>query len=361
MPPTDPPLAALCSLAFDALPQGVLITDFHEEGNPIIYANPAFERLTGYGADEVLGRNCRFLQGPRTDPAELMAIRDAVAERRVYQGLLLNYRKDGSEFWNELTIGPVADGDQPDRYLVGIQLDVTRRLQLEEQLRESQKMEALGKLTGGIAHDFNNLLALIMGNAEVIAGHCPPESVAGQATADIIEAALAGSSLVKRMLEFSVGHHRRPEPVAINRVIEDVIRLVARTVRASISVESDLDAAAGEAMIDETMFETALINLALNARDAMPDGGVMMFRTQRRADGLLSVTVSDTGSGMDEETARRAFEPYYSTKGPERGTGLGLAMVYSFAEQSGGRAVIDTKPGAGTIVELLLPAAPVVP
>jgi signal transduction histidine kinase len=228
-------------------------------------------------------------------------------------------------------------------------------------------MEALGKLTGGIAHDFNNLLALILGNAEVIVGHNPPDTVTGQAAGDIVEAALAGSALVRRMLDFSRGHRRQPQRISVNRVVGDVIALITRSIPEAIAVRGDLSPAAGEVEVDATVLETALINLALNARDAMQEGGVLTFRTARRPGALeghssaVAVSVSDNGSGMDDETARRAFEPYYTTKGPERGTGLGLAMVYSFAEQSGGRATLASEPGRGTTVELLLPPAKKVP
>lgn len=364
MPGTLPDLPTICALAFDALPQGVLITDSHEATNPIVYANPAFESMTGYEADAILGWNCRFLQGPATDRQEVARIREAVAAKRVYQGLLLNYRKDGAPFWNELTIGPIAGGQEPDRYLVGVQIDVSSRIALEERLREAQKMEAIGKLAGGIAHDFNNLLALILGNADVIAARIHEASPEREAAADIIEAALAGSELVKRLLDFARGQQRAPARVDAARVVQSVLGLVARGLRDGLHLKADLAPDTGAVEVDETLFETALINLVLNARDATSGcAGVVTVTTRRRAgafpDGRdgIAVTVADTGAGMDAETARRAFEPYYSTKGPERGTGLGLSMVYSFAEQSGGRAVIASCPGAGTKVELLLPAA----
>ena len=347
--------------ALDTIAQGVILTDSQTPDNPIVYANVGFERLTGYRRDEIIGRNCRFLQGAETDPAEVAAMRAAIADQAGYSGTIRNYRKDGTPFWNELTIAPVGSGSETGRFFVGFQADVTERLQLEERLRESQKMEALGKLAGGVAHDFNNLLALTLINAELILDECGDRPQAKEAAGDIISAVEAGSGLVRGMLDFARDRTRAATPIDVNRLVADTVGLLRRTVREPVRIDVELCDDELVVDADRAMFETALINLALNARDAMPTGGRLLFRTRLRSDAFgvgspgLVLTVSDTGCGMDETAVRRAFEPYYTTKGPERGTGLGLSMVYSFAVQSGGEAAIRSGVDEGTAVELLLP------
>jgi PAS domain S-box-containing protein len=330
------------------------------QGAPIIYANAAFEELTGYTATEIIGKNCNVLAGPETAPEMSQRMGEAMAENRSFRGIMLNYRKDGSQFWNDVTIVPVDDG--PDaRYFVGVQVDVTERLALEASLRESQKMEALGKLSGGIAHDFNNILALVMGNAELIMTEAMPGSVMMQAATDIVEAADGGSHLVSRMLQFARGQSEVAEAVSVNDVVRDVVALLSRTMGDSRRFDTDLSAAVGTVAVDKTLFETAIINLALNARDATPSGETIRIQTRRRANagpGLENaavVSVIDTGHGMEEEVRRRAFEPFFTTKQAGDGSGLGLSMVYRFVQQSGGDVVIDSAPGYGTTVNLLLP------
>ena len=348
--------------ALEAVPQGILITDSSQPDNPIIYANPAFERLTGYAAGEIIGRNCRFLAGPDTSPQTRAEIRAAIAANRPFHGVILNYRKDGSQFWNELTIAPIREEGE-DRYCVGVQVDVTTRLELEDRLRESQKMEALGRLSGGIAHDFNNILALILANAELIAQEVAPGSPVAEAAGDIVEAAEGGSKLVARMLQFARGYGAVAEEVNVNQAVGDVIRLLGHAIGEGIRIRTDLDDDAGPVSVDKTLFETALLNLALNARDALPHGGVITFATRRvtnAAPGLpqaVEVTVHDNGVGMDKATQRRAFEPFFTTKKAGRGTGLGLSTVYSFATQSHGRVSIASARGDGAVVTLLLPPA----
>jgi PAS domain S-box-containing protein len=356
----DYDIARIRELALRAIRQSVLIADADADGVPIIFANKAFTDLTGYTADEVIGRSCRFLAGPDTDKAVRDAMREAMAAERPFDGLILNYRKDGSAFWNELSLVLLED-EGHGRFWMGTQADVTERRELEARLRESQRMEAIGKLSGGIAHDFNNILALILGNAEIIAGEAPQGSLTGDAAADIMEAADGGSKLVTRMLQYARGENGTQEDVQLNGVINDVVALLARTISDRVSVQTDLSAAIGRVRIDRTLFETALINLVLNARDAMTGGGTIRITTRRRVNSgprlgtVAVVSVSDSGTGMDDATVARAFEPFFTTKAEGRGNGLGLAMVYNFVKQSGGDVTIDTAQGRGTTVHMLLP------
>lgn len=353
-------VAHLRDLALDHTPQSLAVADALVDGNPLIYVNAAFERLTGYSSNEVVGRNCNFLNGPATSRETRRLLREATADNRAWRGVTLNYRKDGSQFWNELSIVPVDDGAN-GRYFVGVQVDVTERIALEASLRESQKMEALGKLSGGMAHDFNNMLSLIIGNAELIEAGLPAGSPLLDATNDIIEAVDGGSKLIARMLQFARGETEVSQSLEVNRIVRDVVALLSRTLGNAIQIEMDLSEDVGLVHVDKPLFENAIINLALNARDAMPGGGTIRFSTRPRFNvgpGLTNVavvSVSDTGQGMDEETRQRAFEPFFTTKDDGRGTGLGLSMVYRFVNQSGGDATIDSVLGRGTAVNLILP------
>ena len=358
--PEEYDIARIRELALGAIRQSVLIADADRDGLPIIFANKAFTDLTGYSADEVIGQSCGFLFGPDTDERVRTEMRDALAAERPFDGLILNYRKDGSAFWNELSLVLLDDGDN-GRFWMGTQTDVTERREMEARLRESQRMEAIGKLSGGIAHDFNNILALILGNAEIIAGEASHGSLTRDAATDIMEAADGGSKLVTRMLQYARGENGEQEDVPLNAAINDVVALLARTISDRVSVQTDLSPAIGRVRLDRTLFETALINLVLNARDAMAVGGTIRITTRRRANAgprlgtVAVVSVSDSGTGMEEAVVARAFEPFFTTKAEGRGNGLGLAMVYNFVKQSGGDVAIDTAPGRGTTVTMLLP------
>ncbi len=347
-------------MALSAIHQGVLIADASQDDFPIIYANDAFERLTGYQRSEIVGKNCRLLAGPDTSGETRAAIRQALAEGSLFSGRILNYRKDGTAFWNELSISRVED-EALGKFFIGVQLDVTERIEFEERLKEAQRMEAVGKLSGGIAHDFNNILALILGNAEVIAEDAEKGSSILEAATDIIEAASGGSELVSRMLQYARGESGIREPVGINGAISDMVALLSRTLGEHIHLETDLSAAVGNAKVDRALFTTSLLNLALNARDAMASGGTIRITTRRRTNAIPSagtaavITIADTGAGMDEVTRSRAFEPFYTTKQIGRGNGLGLAMVYNFVKQSGGDISIESLLGHGTTITMLLP------
>lgn len=353
-------ISRIRELALSAVPQSVVVADASIDDCPIIYVNPAFERLTGYAADEVVGQNCNILTGPETSAETRRLMREAIAQNRSFHGLTLNYRKDGTTFWNEVTILPIDD-DPTSRFFVGVQIDVTERLALEASLREAQKMEALGKLSGGIAHDFNNVLALIMGNAEIIASEAPAGSLMGAAAAVIVEATDSGSSLVTRMLEFARGGPESVESVSINQTLCDVVALLERTMGDTVRLELDLSATVGTALLDKTQFESAIVNLVLNARDSMPGGGAVTLATRRRAKaGTVTgdaavITISDQGQGMDETTRLRAFEPFFTTKGDGKGTGIGLSTVYRFARHAGGDVQIESVVDEGTTVTLTLP------
>ena len=352
--------------ALEAIGEGIMITDSAEFDNPVIYVNPAFEQLTGYSKEEAAGRNARFLQGAETDKETIRAIRSAVESESPFRCSILNYRKDGTAFWNSLNISPIRDPNGTTTHFVGILSDETDRLQLASQLRQAQKMEALGHLTGGIAHDFNNLLAVILGNSEILYEEIADPDL--KETAELVmTSAERGADLTQRLLAFGRRQALHPEPLELGAVIGSLSDMLSRTLGNNVKLKTH-STAEKPAFIDRSLFESAILNLALNARDAMPNGGLLTITTEiiHSADGVATgllpgdyvhVTVKDTGEGMPQEVLDRAFDPFFTTKGVGKGSGMGLSMVYGFAKQSGGHVSIESKLGKGTSVHLYLPVS----
>ncbi|KMO31277.1 histidine kinase [Methylobacterium variabile] len=350
----------------------MIVTDPRQPDNPIIFANQAFRAMTGYAPEELVGRNCRFLQGPETDRETVADVRRAIAERKEIATEILNYRKNGSTFWNALFISPVYDQKGELVYFFGSQLDVSRRRDAEEALRQSQKMEALGQLTGGIAHDFNNLLQVVVGYVDILQSGLEdpatdPRRMA-RAVDNIRNAAERATTLTQQLLAFARKQRLDGRAVNLNNLVEGMRDLAGRTLGDQIMVNAELADGLWNARLDPTQTEVALLNILINARDAMPGGGRVTIRTQNHvfdADELpsglpqpgryVSVSVTDTGDGMPPEILARVMEPFFTTKEEGRGTGLGLAMVYGFARQSGGTVVIESRAGHGTTVRLYFP------
>ena len=351
----------------------MIVTDPNQADNPIVFANPAFMTLTGYGWDELIGRNCRMLQGPDTDPETIDEVRQAVAERRETSVEILNYKKNGAAFWNALFISPVYDADDRLIYFFASQLDVTRRRDAEDALRQAQKMEAVGQLTGGVAHDFNNLLTVIQGFSDVVLNNLEhgeefDRKKAARAMRAVLQAAERGATLTQQLLAFSRKQKLQGRIVNLVDMIDELRPLIERTAGGTVRVEIEHRAATCNARIDPTQAELAIINILLNARDAMPDGGVVSIGvdgvTVRAGDEgfgemapgeYVMVTVTDRGAGMSPEVLRRVTEPFFTTKDQGKGTGLGLSMVYGFMKQSGGALRIESVEGEGTSVRMLFP------
>ena len=354
--------------AIAATDSGILITDAREDDNPIVYANPAVGRMTGYSMDEVLGRNPRMFQGDDHDQPELEDIRRALTGGEPVKVVLRNYRKDGSRYLVDVRITPIRDEDGVVTHYVGVQTDVTERRALEDQYRHSQRLDAIGQLTGGVAHDFNNLLTVIMGNHELLESRLSDRGDL-ELLREAQDAAELGATLTDRLLSFSRRQPLEPQIVNVNELILDLSELLRRTLGEAIDLSTVLASDLWQTRIDPGQVENAVLNLALNARDAMHGSGRLTIETVN-ADidedyaaneiGLepgqyVLLAVSDTGSGMLAEEKDRAFEPFFSTKEPGKGSGLGLSMVYGFAKGSGGHASIYSEVGVGTTVNLYLP------
>jgi PAS domain S-box-containing protein len=351
----------------------MVVTDPYQPDNPIVFANRAFLDLTGYREGDVVGRNCRFLQGPETDRATVSRLSRAVNERRVFSAEIMNYRKDGSAFWNALFISPLVDQSGRLRYFFSSQLDVSRRHDAEEALRHAQKMEALGQFTGSIAHDFNNLLQVITGYLDTLkarfTGQRDAEAEAALAT--IAAAADRGATLTRQLLGFARKQRLEGRVVSLNDLVRTIRAMAAKVLGVGITVETRLAGELWNARLDPVQAEMAILNLLMNARDAMPDGGRILIETTNRSVGadhadapadLLSgsyvvLKISDTGVGMPREVLARALDPFFTTKEAGRGTGLGLSMAYGFMRQSNGSLRITSEEGRGTTVSLYFPAS----
>ncbi len=354
----------------------MIVTDPNQHDNPIIFANPAFLHMTGYAPEELIGRNCRLLQGPETDPSVIAEVRRAIEQRRETSVEILNYKKNGSAFWNALFVSPVFGKDGSLRYFFASQLDVSRRRDAEDGLRQAQKMEAVGQLTGGIAHDFNNLLTVIQGFTDMLlaqverSGDRPIDpNRARRSLRAVMEAAERGAGLTQQLLAFSRKQKLQGRVVNVDDMVASLLPMLTRTIGANITIETHRCGSGCNARVDPVQAEMAILNILLNARDAMPDGGTVTVSVdlaniqpddERFGDVVpgdyIALSIRDTGTGMPPQIRDRVTEPFFTTKDQGKGTGLGLSMVYGFMKQSNGALRIDSEEGVGTTVRLFFPA-----
>jgi PAS domain S-box-containing protein len=337
----------------------MVVTDPRQPDDPIVFSNRAFLDLTQYEEKDLIGRNCRLLQGPETDPDTVAEVRAALAERRAIAVDILNYKADGTPFWNALYIGPIFDQDGELLYFFASQMDITQRRMSEQSSLQAQKMEAIGQLTAGMAHDFNNLLQVINGNLELALLTLNNAGGAAEPIRRAQRAAMKAGKLTQQLLTFARKQRLEPRRVNLNALLVEFSELLVRTLGDQVEMQLDLKPGLPSCKLDPTHFEMALLNVLINARDAMPKGGRVRVSTAVAADGStpgashVAVCITDEGEGMTADVVRRATEPFFTTKGP--GTGLGLAMVHGFVQQSRGRLDIDSAPGKGTTVRMVFP------
>jgi nitrogen-specific signal transduction histidine kinase/CheY-like chemotaxis protein len=262
-------------------------------------------------------------------------------------------KKDGSHIHVEVSTRFRFENGVPVG-IQGIARDITDRKILEEHVRQSQKMEAIGVLAGGVAHDFNNLLTGILGHADLLRSTSIPEDEQKEAIATIIRSAERAADLTRQLLGFARRGKNRIAPVDLHNTIEEVTDLLSRTIDKRIRIVNELSAEQSCVPGDSTQLYQVLLNLALNARDAMPEGGIIRFRTWKKRETLI-LRVEDTGTGISEEARNRIFEPFFTTKEAKKGTGMGLAMAYGIVKNHGGSITVESQPNKGTQFELALP------
>ena len=354
----------------EAAPDAIIISD--DDGR-IVHANERASKDFGYEPDALLSRRIDDLVpiDVRGRHAALRAGYMSHPETRVVRPVvdMHGLRADGSEFPVEISLAPVET--DAGLLVMSVIRDRSQQHEMEAQFRQSQKMEAIGQLTGGMAHDFNNLLGIIIGNLDLLDRNLSGDDLAGRRLASARKAALRGADLTSRMLAVARRQSLQPQATDVNDVIRDIVAILPRTLGPDIELSLELDESVPAVMVDRSQLENALLNLALNARDAMPSGGRLYIRTEavdldadyapaQNGDIVpgwyVRISISDTGSGMSQDTLQRAFEPFFTTKQPGKGTGLGLAMIYGFIKQSRGNIRMYSEPGEGTTVKAYLPA-----
>jgi PAS domain S-box-containing protein len=354
----------------EAAPDAMVVVN---QDGEIVLLNVQAEKRFGYTREELVGQQVTsiipegFAQRLYADG--LRSAAEALAQQ-IGTGIELTARrKDGSTFPIELMLSPL---ESTEGFLVTASIrDITLRESQQAKLIQAQKMEAIGHLTGGLAHDFNNLISIIIGNLDMLKDLKLGDESAQRMTSEALEAALGGADLTHRLLAFARQQPLDPKSVDINKPISNVIKLLSRTLGEGIEISFEPKIDLWPALVDRALLESCIVNLATNARDAMPKGGKLIFSTGNETldthyvamhpdatpGDYAKIEVSDTGTGMTAETLDRLFEPFYTTKARGKGTGLGLSMVYGFVKQSGGHIGVYSEPGIGTTFRLYLPRA----
>jgi PAS domain S-box-containing protein len=355
------------STAIEQAAEGILITD---TDGIIQYVNPSLEHISGYNKTELLGTKSNIFKSDEHDQALFKDLWDTINAGNVWTGRFTNKRKDGVLYYVDATITPVKDSSGKIINFVVVKRDVTERLELSRQLLQAQKMEAIGTLAGGVAHDFNNILQIVLGYSEVLLQGKKAPEFDYEDVEKIYQAGKRGAELVKGLMMFSRKAEIQPKPINLNEQVEQLTRMLARTIPKMIEIERILAPDLAIINADATQMDQVVMNLAVNAKDAMHDEGKLTIETASvvlddeycRAHAGVSpgpyvlLMVSDTGHGMNKEILARIFEPFFTTKAEGKGTGLGLSTVYGIVKQHNGSIDCESEPGHGTTFKIYVPA-----
>jgi len=355
----------LLQTAIDSSSEAVVITD---RTGDIVYTNPAFETISGYSALEALGKNMSFLKSDQFSEESNKQMWDTLAGGNSWAGEFINQRKDGLLFHQRSIVSPVFDAEGSISHYVNIASDISKEKKLEEQLVQAAKMDSLGRLASGIAHDFNNYLTIINGYSEVLLFENEQDKNSDRLRV-ILQAGINASKLVGKILGFSRRQPAVPTVIDVNTTLKDLERMVRRLLGDGIDFRLLLHPDAGRIRIDPMQIEQVLINLVINARDAMPAGGRLTLESvPLHVDDALAaerpglstgeytaIRVRDSGTGMEPQVLARIFEPFFTTKPAGEGTGLGLASVFGIVSQNGGAVWAESEPGLGSTFSVLLP------
>jgi PAS domain S-box-containing protein len=349
--------------ALDGLPHAVLLLARDGE-HAIEYANPAFERITGHARQDAIGRAPGAFV-VRLEPSAFEGLR--TGEPRSRRGG--DRRKDGSRYEQEATLAQIRDERGEPGDFVAMVRDVTKEVELENQLRQAQKMEAVGRLAGGVAHDFNNLLTAIIGYSESLLGEGGHDEPTRESISEIRDAGKRAASLTSQLLAFSRKQVLQPKTLDLNALILQMSKMLRRLIGEDVALATDLAPALAPVRVDPGQIEQIVMNLAVNARDAMPSGGRLAISTRdvvlddasaaahegARPGPHVLLEVADTGEGISDDVRAHLFEPFFTTKEPGKGTGLGLSTVYGIVRQSGGAIEVASDVGKGTTFRIYLP------
>ncbi len=357
----------LLTTAIEHSVESVLITD--AKGS-ILYVNPAFERVTGYSRAEVIGQTPRILKSGKQDTAFYQELWATISSGQTWRGQLINKKKEGDSYTEKVVITPVRDEKEAIVNYVSVQRDVTHELQLEEQYRQAQKMEAVGQLAGGVAHDFNNILTAIMGYVGLSLMTLSPDHPIYNDIQGIQKSTERAADLTRQLLTFARRQIVEPQILNLNDLILNLDKMLHRLISENIELITLAGSNLGQIKADPGQIEQVLVNLVVNARDAMPDGGKLTIETanvtldkdyaNRYAEvnrgEYVMLAVSDTGIGMTEAVQARIFEPFFTTKDVGKGTGLGLATCFGIVKQGGGHLWVYSEVGRGTTFKVYLPS-----
>ena len=358
------------SQAMEQSPSSVVITDL--QGH-IEYVNPQFTRMTGYTLAEVRGKRPNILQSGKTSPQTYRELWDTITRGKVWHGEFCNRKKNGDFFWEYASISPLKNSAGEITHYLAVKEDITERKKLQEQLLQSQKMEAIGKLAGGVAHDFNNILTVINGYTDLLLNILSPEEKIFKPIQQIKKAGERAASLTEQLLAFSRKQIIQPQILNLNEVIRATTKMLHRLIGEDILVQMELEENLRKIEGDPGQIDQIIMNLAINARDAMPNGGTLTIRTQNVALSRVQssqfteeiapgeyvlISIEDSGMGMDSATLEHIFEPFYTTKTHGKGTGLGLSTVYGIVKQNKGFIQVSSEPGRGTRFDIFWPVAP---
>jgi PAS domain S-box-containing protein len=361
----------LLGSAVEQAEDSIHITDAQLElpGPKLLFVNPAFTKMTGYTAQEVLGKTPRILQGERTDKAVLARLRAALSRGEPFHGELVNYRKDGSQFQTEIHIAPIRDARGAITHFVAIKRDITERRRFEERLFQSQKMETVGKLAGGIAHEFNSIMTAILGQSELMLYDLPEGNPLRKNAVEVHRAADRAAILTRQLLAYGRKQILKPDVLDLNTVLAGMENTLRHLAGRDVDVHIAPPAGPKLVKADAGQIEQVIVNIVMNAADAMPHGGKLTLEIadtfldpeyvsrchELKAGDYVMLAITDTGAGMSDAVKARIFEPFFTTKEVGKGTGLGLATCQGIVKQSEGHINIYSEPGRGATFKIYLP------
>jgi len=354
--------------AIEQATETIVITDTQ---GIIEYVNPAFEIMTGYTAEEAYGQTPRMWKSGRHNRQFYRELWDTLTKGKVWKGHIVNRKKNGALFEEDVTISPVRNQEGKITNYVAVKRDVTQEVALKKQLNQAMKMEAIGTLAGGIAHDFNNILSAVLGYAEMVDIQLEDDHPAREDVAQIITAGHRATDLVRQILTFSRQEEEELRPVKLQFILKEALKLLRSSLPSSIELHQDIDPDCGCVLADPTSVHQVLINLCTNAKQAMGGGSGSLSVRLAEMDGTsenlpavseavrgrrwVVLSVSDTGCGMDEQIRERIFDPFFTTKKQGQGTGLGLSVVHGIVKSHGGEILVESRPGKGTTFHVLFP------